>query len=174
MHLKPVLATVCLAALVATGARAAPGVLAAAGANPLVMAAAEVAGPEALLRSLYADYDVGQVEAKAERTFSPALLALYREVEAAAAGASDIGLGFDPFINAQDFDTVTVDAIVVRRGEGGPTFADVRVTRFGEAVEMTYVLIEEPDGWKVDDIEWADADLSLRGLLEDIRSGQSR
>src|SRR5690606_36738470 len=98
---------------------------------------------------------------------SVGLTALY-DADAEEAGGEMGRIDFDPFIQGQDWDTseVTVrDPVIL----GGTARADVEFTNFGRPIRLTYSLVLERDGWKIDDVYWpADPDFpegSLREIL---------
>ncbi len=76
-------------------------------------------------------------------------------------------IDYDPYINAQDYelsDLVVSDSKV----DGDHATIDVSFTNFDYRVNLTYALVKESDGWKVDDVKSLDASgewMSLHDLL---------
>ena len=80
--------------------------------------------------------------------------------------ADAYGLGFDPVVDGQDF-VVTDISIGSPLIEEGKTEVLVRFENFGEPRRMIYVLVQEPDGWKIDNIKAIHGEQiwSLRGVV---------
>jgi hypothetical protein len=126
--------------------------------------------PAALLEAIYAPYaddnfDWSSWEPAAVR--SAGLNALFAKDDEERPDDMVGRIDFDPYINAQDYnlaDLVIGDA----RIDGDKATADVTFVNFDLPQHMTFSLIKEADGWKVDDVESHDADYpySLRALLE--------
>lgn len=73
-------------------------------------------------------------------------------------------IGFDPFINGQDFEirsvNVTVTAEDADRARGVVGF-----TNFGRRQKVTYDLIRTAKGWRISDIHWEGTKDTFRSLL---------
>jgi Protein of unknown function (DUF3828) len=108
--------------------------------------------PDALLQAFYgrymaADGDMGDDGA----FFSSGLNALYA-ADAAATPEGEMGaLDFDPFIDGQDWDIT--DLQVGAAGIAGDyASADVTFKNFGDERTLSYDLVKEDGGWKIDDV----------------------
>ncbi len=88
------------------------------------------------------------------RYFEPQLAALMAKDQAAAARRGEVGLlDYDPFLDAQDWDTSTFDIGVVDAG-GGKARATVKFVNQGEAMTVLLDLIQIKGDWRVFDITW--------------------
>lgn len=107
--------------------------------------------PEALLEAFYEPYFTGDFAEDDTQFRSAALQALY-DADAANTPAGEMGaLGFDPYVDGQDFliEDFSIDAVAI---EGDTAIADVSFTNFGEPRELTYDLVLEDGGWRIDDV----------------------
>lgn len=123
--------------------------------------------PKAMLEAFYAPYFSGQMDFSAQDQLqSLGLKALFEADREDANG--EIGrIDFDPFIQGQDWDTTSVSIGKVQV-LGGTARAEVEFTNF-RPLHLTYSLVLERDGWKVDDVYWPEEEgygpMSLRQLL---------
>jgi Protein of unknown function (DUF3828) len=126
--------------------------------------------PKALLQALYAPYSKGDSfdwskwdEAKFR---SKALNTLFAADEKEANG--DIGrLDFDPYIDGQDYQITALkigDAKIV----GTTATAEVTFKNFDNPEDMTFTLLKEADGWKIDDVASSGTEYpySLKAIME--------
>jgi hypothetical protein len=113
--------------------------------------------PDALLTALYAPYldDTGRDDATP--FFSDRLNALYAADEEATPEGEVGALDFDPVIAGQDFKITDLE-IGTPAIEGGTAQVLVGFDNMGEKVVLDYSLVQESDGWKIDDIERKDGD----------------
>ena len=107
--------------------------------------------PEALLEAFYQPYMDGNF-AEDESVFrSEALQALY-DNDAEATPVGEMGaLDFDPYIDGQDFD-VTNLVIGTPEIDGDYAMVEVSFDNFGQPNLLTYDLVFEDGGWKIDDV----------------------
>ncbi len=107
--------------------------------------------PEALLEAFYAPYFSGEFAEDESQFRSAALQALY-DADAQNTPEGEMGaLSFDPFINGQDFE-ITDLAIGEAAVTGDTAVVEVSFENFGEPTELTYELVLEDGGWKIDDV----------------------
>ena len=107
--------------------------------------------PEALLEAFYEPYFTGEFYDDETPFRSARLQALY-DRDAGLTPEGEMGaLGFDPFVDGQDFDIADfeVSAVAV---EGNTATAEVSFTNFGEPRELIYDLVLEGGGWRIDDV----------------------
>ena len=102
-------------------------------------------------------------EAKARRTFTPDTVRLFARDWREAKG--EVGrLGFDPFVNGQDYE---VTAYTVSVEETGPdqARATVQMTNLGKRQTVVHDLARTANGWRIHDIRWPGTKGSLRSIL---------
>lgn len=125
--------------------------------------------PQALIEAVYAPYVAQQLPEDEASWRSERLNALY-QADAERTPEGEMGaLGFDPYINGQDW-TITDLAIgePVLSGESGTV--SVTFKNFGVEQELVYTVVREAGGWKVDDVEAVAGEVQYR--LSDILAGQ--
>ncbi len=90
------------------------------------------------------------------RYFEPQLANLMAKDQAAAAKRGDVGLlDYDPFLDAQDWDTSNFEITVDDTGAGpGKAKAIVKFVNQGEAMTVRIDLIQIKSDWRVFDITW--------------------
>ncbi|UJW86735.1 DUF3828 domain-containing protein [Devosia sp. SL43] len=117
--------------------------------------------PQALLEAFYEPYFNGEFSDNEEVFRSQALQALY-DNDAQVTPAGEMGaLSFDPYVDGQDFDIADFEI-------GAPGIAgeyasvDVTFTNFGEPRSLTYELVLEDGGWKIDDVVSTNPDNEYR------------
>lgn len=117
--------------------------------------------PQALLDAFYAPYFSGEFNDDEAQFRSQALQALY-DNDAQVTPAGEMGaLSFDPYIDGQDFDIA--DFEIGAPGIAGEyASADVTFTNFGEPRSLTYELVFEDGGWKIDDVVSTNPDNEYR------------
>ncbi len=117
--------------------------------------------PEALLEALYAPYFSGEFSEDEAVFRSDELNALY-EADAQNTPEGEMGaISFDPYIDGQDFDIADF-AIGEPLIDGETATVEVTFTNFGEPRQITYDLVLEDGGWKVDDLEGVNPEFSYR------------
>jgi hypothetical protein len=107
--------------------------------------------PEALLEAFYEPYFTDSFPEDESAFRSTALNALY-EADAERTPAGEMGaLGFDPYVDGQDFQ---LSALVIGEAEisGDAAVVDVSFDNFDRATLLTYELVFEEEGWKIDDV----------------------
>lgn len=121
--------------------------------------------PQALLEAFYAPYFNGNFPENESQFRSEALQGLY-DNDAEMAGEGEMGaIGFDPYIDGQDFD-LTEFEIGTPGIAGDYASVDVTFRNFGEPRALTYELVLEDGGWKIDDVVSTNPDNLYR--LSDI------
>ena len=126
--------------------------------------------PQSLLRELYRVHAQGegplldpQGKAQREAFFTPELVAAL-ESEVNRKDPEEIGkLSFDPFYNAQETDLGEMD-IAVPKMRGLAVNAIVRFANSGSPIEIVYRLLQDPHGWRIDDIAYGEGN-TLRKTL---------
>ena len=110
--------------------------------------------PEALIEAFYAPYLADQMDfdADAEASFRSASLQELYDADDAATLPGDQGtLDFDPYIGGQDW-TITDFQIGQSRVDGDTASIDVSFKNFGDVRKLTYELVMEDGGWKINDL----------------------
>ncbi len=88
------------------------------------------------------------------RYFEPQLATLMTKDQTAAAKRGEVGLlDYDPFLEAQDWDTSSFDIAVDDAGVGKAK-ASVKFINEGEAMTVLLDLLQTKNGWRVYDITW--------------------
>lgn len=106
--------------------------------------------PEVLLEAFYAPYISGDFPEDDSAFRSEALQALYDQ-DAENTPEGEMGaLGFDPYIDGQDFEITDLE-IGTPEIEDDSALVDVTFSNFGEPRSLTYELVDE-DGWKIEDV----------------------
>lgn len=117
--------------------------------------------PEALLEAFYQPYFDEEFYEDESVFRSEALNALY-EADAENTPPGEMGaLGFDPYIDGQDYDIADFEigeALV----DGDSAVVDVTFSNFGEPRAITYDLVFEDGSWKIDDLEGVNSEFSYR------------
>ena len=107
--------------------------------------------PQALLEAFYAPYFSGEFTEDESPFFSDELEALYA-ADAEVTPEGEIGaLDFDPFVDGQDFELTDFE-IGAPGIAGDYASADVTFKNFGEPRSLTFELVREDGGWKIDDV----------------------
>jgi hypothetical protein len=141
--------------------------------SPAVAMAAETGSPEQILKALYAQYGPDSTpENPYEAYFSPDLLALWNEVDEGS--EDDVGVDFDIFIDAQDFDTVNDLKLASKKTGPGKIHVDATFTAFGEGKAVSYDFVSTDAGWKIDNMGWGPDRMDLRALLADLKAQQPK
>lgn len=107
--------------------------------------------PEALLEAFYAPYFADEFPEDDASFRSQALQALY-DADAEATPEGEMrALGFDPYIDGQDWELTDFE-IGAAGIAGDYASADVSFKNFGEEKTLSYELVREDGGWKIDDV----------------------
>jgi hypothetical protein len=107
--------------------------------------------PEALLEAFYEPYFNGSFPEDESQFRSAALQALY-DNDAEITPEGEMGaISFDPYIDGQDYD-ITDFEIGAAGIAGDQASVDVTFSNFGEPRALTYELVLEDGGWKIDDV----------------------
>jgi hypothetical protein len=108
--------------------------------------------PQALLDYAYKPYASGEFKDDNDLLYSRALNALFATAEANTPD-DDVGpVDFDVFVNGQDFQ-LTELKIGEAAPEGQGVAVPVTLKNFGELQTLTFHMIKEGPGWKINDIE---------------------
>lgn len=117
--------------------------------------------PQDLLEAFYAPYFSGDFNEDESAFRSQALQALY-DNDAEVTPEGEMGaLSFDPYIDGQDFE-ITDFEIGAAGIAGDYASADVTFKNFGEPRSLTYELVLEDGGWKIDDVVSTNPDNEYR------------
>lgn len=121
--------------------------------------------PDALIEAFYAPYFNGDFPEDETQFRSAALQALY-DNDAEITQEGEMGaLSFDPFIDGQDYEVT--DLVIGAAGIAGDYASlDVSFNNFGQPRILTYELVREDGGWKIDDVVSANPNSEYR--LSDI------
>ena len=107
--------------------------------------------PEELLEAFYEPYFSGSFPEDESQFRSAALQALYY-ADAEFTPDGEMGaISFDPYIDGQDFDIADLE-IATPEMSGDFASVDVTFSNFGEPRALTYELVLEDGGWKIDDV----------------------
>lgn len=107
--------------------------------------------PEALIEAFYQPYFDGSLPEDESQFRSAALQALY-DNDAQITPEGEMGaISFDPYIDGQDYDITDLE-IGAAGIAGDYASVDVTFSNFGEPRSLTYELVLEDGGWKVDDV----------------------
>ncbi|OAM79174.1 DUF3828 domain-containing protein [Devosia elaeis] len=107
--------------------------------------------PEALLEAFYEPYFTDEFPEDESAFRSAALNALYA-ADAENTPLGEMGaLGFDPYVDGQDYQLadLVIDAAEI---SGDAASVAVSFTNFGRPTALTYELVHEGNGWKIDDV----------------------
>ena len=129
--------------------------------------------PEALIEAFYAPYFSQEFSDEDSSFRSERLNALY-EADAEATPEGEIGaLGFDPYIAGQDWE-LTDFAVAPARIQGDAATVVVTFENFGVDNELTYELVREDGGWKIDDLSGKsdDGEYRLSEIFEEASGGE--
>ena len=107
--------------------------------------------PQALLEFAYSAYETGEFPENDRVLYSERIKDLFQADAERAAGEMG-ALSFDPFINAQE-EELTAYAIGEPVARDDAVVIEVRYTNVGLEQTNRFTLVEERDGWKIDEIE---------------------
>lgn len=126
--------------------------------------------PLEAMKAFYAPYFSEPMDFSGQDNLrSIGLQALY-EADAAEADGEIGRIDFDPYIQGQDWDTEVV-TIGLPTVTGGTARVEVEFTNFDRPIRLTYSLVLERDGWKVDDVYWPADGEWPEGSLRQILAG---
>ena len=123
------------------------------------------ATPEDLLEAFYEPYFTGEFYEDETQFRSQALQELYAMDEDITPDGEMGALSFDPYVDGQDFEIDDL-SIAPARIDGDTATVDVTFTNFGAPRDLTYELVFEDGGWKIDDLVSNDPNSAYR--LSDI------
>lgn len=107
--------------------------------------------PEGLLEAFYAPYFSGSFPEDESQFRSAALQGLY-DNDAEMTPEGEMGaISFDPYIDGQDYEIADLK-IGTAETAGEQATVDVTFSNFGEPRALTYELVLEDDGWKINDV----------------------
>lgn len=136
-------------------------------------AAQETGSPEATVKEIYRYYEsngsvgIWPSDPLLKPLFTERLMVLL-EADDELAQRQGIGrLGFDPFVDAQDFALQGFDFSTARQGEIASV--EARFQNFGEPTRIVYTLVREADGWRIADIAAPDGPYPWR--LSELLAG---
>lgn len=109
------------------------------------------ADPSELIEALYEPYFTGDFPSDDSQFRSAALQAAY-DGDAQNTPDGELGaLSFDPYVDGQDYEITDLE-IGAAGIAGDYASADVSFKNFGEPRSLTYEMVFEDGGWKVDDV----------------------
>ncbi|MBD8064192.1 DUF3828 domain-containing protein [Devosia sp. PTR5] len=124
--------------------------------------------PDALLEAFYAPYLSGDFPDDDASFRSAALNALYA-ADAEATPPGELGaLDFDPYIDGQDYEISNLE-IGSPSISGETATVEVRFDNFDQPTSLTYDLVLENGGWKIDDVASENPEFPYR--LSEIFAG---
>src|SRR5215217_6045887 len=107
--------------------------------------------PDELLEAFYAPYFDGNFPENESQFWSAELQALY-DNDAEITPEGEMGaISFDPYIDGQDYE-ITDFEIGAAGIAGDYASVDVTFNNFGEPRALSYELVLEDGGWKIDDV----------------------
>jgi hypothetical protein len=126
--------------------------------------------PKALLEMLYSPYAQGDDfdwSTWDEARFRSAHLNALFDKDAKEADGEIGRLDFDPYIDGQDYQ---IGKLVIGEPaiKGDTATVEVTFTNFDLAEDLTFTLVKEKDGWKIDDVVSHNKDFpySLKAIME--------
>lgn len=131
--------------------------------------------PETFIRHLYAPYAVSNAHSVPDKqVYDADLLALIAKDAKVAGDAGDIPtIDGDLICACQDYDPFTLSSLIVKSDGSRQAKVFVSFTIDKEQHSQTFDLIQTAAGWRVHDIESADAP-SLRALLIDAIAAEQK
>jgi hypothetical protein len=116
-----------------------------------IVAAQPYETPDALIEAFYQSYFNDSFPEDESQFRSAALQALY-DNDAQITPEGEMGaISFDPYIDGQDYD-ITEFEMGAAGIAGDYASIDVTFNNFGEPRSLTYELVREDGGWKIDDV----------------------
>jgi len=107
--------------------------------------------PKALLEAFYAPYFTGEFGEDDRAFLSRSLNEIYNaDMEATPEGEMG-ALSFDPFVNGQDYELSDLE-VGEPAIEGDRAEVEVRFDNFGRGTVLSYELVREDGGWRIDDV----------------------
>jgi hypothetical protein len=120
--------------------------------------------PVSTVEAVYAPYVAHAANPPALDNAAPWTADLAALIEAAE--GVEGGLGFDPIIDGQDYEVAGLQIAAADGAAAGQAVVDARFTNLGDEVTVTYDLVQENGGWRVQDVRTED--WTLRGALASI------
>lgn len=120
--------------------------------------------PVSTVQGIYTPYEAHAANPPALQDAAP----WTADLRALIVAAKDVegGIGFDPVIDGQDYDLSALAVTAQAPPSGGKATVEASFTNLGDPVTVTYDLVEEGGGWRVDDVRTAE--WTLRGALAGI------
>ena len=126
-------------------------------------------GPKETIEALYVPYLNQAISFDSRPIYQSVGLNLLYEQDRKDAGGEVGRIDFDPYIQGQDWDTKHVEVTSVDQ-LGGTARATVELDNFGKEIHLTFAMVLEREGWKVDDVSWVDGELGIQSLREILTS----
>lgn len=124
-------------------------------------AAQSFATPRDLLEAFYAPYETGEFLDDESIFRSTALNAAYAADEENTPVGEMGALSFDPYIDGQDYELA--DFVIAEPAiDGARASVEVSFRNFDRPTTLTYELVNENGGWKIDDVVSLDAEYPYR------------
>ncbi|KKB79976.1 hypothetical protein VW35_05800 [Devosia soli] len=117
--------------------------------------------PSAMLKAFYKPYIAGDLPDDQEGFRSEWLNSLYQADEEATPAGEMGAIEFDPYIDGQDYQITDFNIDELEVGEETAT-VEVTFKNMGQPTTITYDLVYENNGWRIDDLEGENADFSYR------------
>ncbi len=143
-------------------------------ASPLAAAEGD---PEAIVRSIYAQYGEGGVRFDVpEAYFSEELLGLWRAVDEGAEGDVEDALGFAIFTASREAEVIAIDDVRLELlAEKYVIASYVVIVEEQNAIAATkkyfqYNFEKTAGGWKIDNIDWGPDRRTLRDYLIELKA----
>ncbi len=117
--------------------------------------------PEALLEAFYQPYFTDDFADDESAFRSEALNALYATDETNTPAGELGALGFDPYVDGQDYQ---LSNLIIGDAEisGDDAAVEVSFDNFDQPVSLTYELVFEDGGWKIDDVVSEESEFPYR------------
>jgi hypothetical protein len=113
--------------------------------------AVDYSDPKSVVEAVYAGYLPPHDFSSSIRDLQSRRLNDLYDADAKEANGEIGRIGFDPFINGQDYDVTKVE-ISDPAYAAGKALVRVNIVNFGEPDEFGVLLVEEGGKWKVDDV----------------------
>jgi hypothetical protein len=109
-------------------------------------------GPKGTIEAFYRPYLIQEMSFDSRPMYQSEGLNLLFEQDRKDAGGEIGRIDFDPYVQGQDWDTKHVEV--------------TSVDNFGREIHLTFALVLERDGWKIDDVSWVDGEFGIQSLRE--------
>jgi len=117
--------------------------------------------PTAMLKAFYKPYIAGDLPDDQEGFRSEWLNSLYQADEESTPEGEMGAIEFDPYIDGQDYQITDFDIEELEVSDDAATVA-VTFKNMGEPTTITYDLVYENGGWRIDDLAGENSDFSYR------------